>query len=132
MGTGWIDTSRALFWLALAGGLGTLARFGLSTLLRNVAGERFPWGTFVVNALGCLLFGVVFALAEDRWALSRQTRLIVLTGFMGAFTTFSTYAHESAGLLRESQWWSAAANIAGQNALGLVCIFLGLALGRWL
>ncbi len=130
--THWLDVCRLLAWLAAAGALGTLARFGLAGLMQKIAGERFPWGTFTVNVLGCLLFGLVWTLAEDRLVISGRTRFIVLTGFMGAFTTFSTYAYETSDLLRDSQWWPAAANIVGQNALGLACVFLGLALGKWL
>lgn len=118
--------------LALAGALGTLCRYGASGIVQKLAGAGFPWGTFFVNALGCLLFGFVWTLAEDRLLISGQTRFILLTGFMGAFTTFSTFAFESGALAREGEWLLAAANVLGQNLLGVFCVFAGLALGRWL
>jgi CrcB protein len=69
-------------------------------------------------------------MAEERLVISGETRAIVLTGFIGAFTTFSTFAFETGQLLRDAQWWSAVANLAAQNALGVVFLFLGFAVGR--
>lgn len=119
-------------WLSLAGAAGTLARFGLSGLVQRAAGGTFPWGTATVNALGCFLFGVVWMAAEERLVISGETRLVILSGFMGAFTTFSTFAFETAALLRDAQWIAAGVNFAGQNLLGLALMFAGLAVGRWL
>jgi CrcB protein len=118
--------------IALAGSVGTLARFGLQGLVQRLCGDAFPWGTLVVNTVGCFLFGFVWPLAEERLLISGQTRLIILTGFMGAFTTFSTFAFETSQQLIESQWLYAAGNVAGQVILGMFCLFLGLALGRLL
>jgi len=119
-------------WLALAGALGTLCRYGLAGLVQNICGESFPWGTLAANATGCLLFGVVWTLAEDHFLISGHTRFIVLTGFMGAFTTFSTFAFETGAFLRDAEWLLASLNLVGQNLLGLACVLLGLALGRLL
>lgn len=119
-----------LLLIALAGGFGTLARYGLSGLVQRMTGATFPWGTFVVNVAGCFLFGLVWSLLEERLAVAGQWRAIVLIGFMGAFTTFSSFAYDSAGLMRDAQWGLAALNVIGQNALGLACLFLGLAAGR--
>ena len=116
--------------LAVAGMLGTLARYGLAGLVQQLHESTFPWGTLVVNALGCFLFGVVWALAEERMLISGETRLIVLVGFMGAFTTFSTYAYETSAMLRDAEWLLAAGNLLGQNLLGIACFFIGVALGR--
>jgi len=118
--------------LAVAGACGALARYGLSGFVQQLCGARFAWGTLAVNALGCLLFGLVWTLAEERLVISGEIRAILLTGFMGAFTTFSTYAFETAGFLNDSQWTLAAANVVSQNVLGLVCVLAGLAAGRWL
>jgi fluoride exporter len=132
-----LTMSQKLAWLALAGALGTLARFGLSGAVQKWSGATFPWGTFLVNALGCLLFGFVWQLAEGRRLISPDARLIGLTGFLGAFTTFSTFAFstfafESTQMIREGQWLPLAGNLIGQNALGIVCVVLGMALGRML
>lgn len=121
---------KELGWIAVAGAVGTLSRYGLSGVVQRVCGERLPWGTLAVNGLGCFLFGLIWMMAEEHLIITGRTRLIVLTGFMGAFTTFSTFAFESSAMMRDSQWLSAVANIAGQNVLGLTCILLGFAVGR--
>jgi CrcB protein len=121
---------QKIAWLAVAGAIGTLCRYGLGGLVQKYCGDRFPWGTLVVNASGCLLFGIVWGLAESRLVIGSETRVILLTGFMGAFTTFSTFAFETGELLRDSQWLLATGNLVGQNMLGLVCVFLGLAVSR--
>jgi len=116
--------------LGLAGALGALSRYGLAGLVQRLAGGSFPAGTFVVNMIGCLLFGLVWGLMEDRAGLGPQARVVVLTGFLGAFTTFSTFMFESAALLRSSQWAYALLNLGGQNLVGLACLLTGLALAR--
>jgi len=123
---------KELTFLAVAGAIGTLSRYGLSGLVQRLCGERFPWGTFAVNATGCFLFGFIWTLAEERLVISGQTRFILLTGFMGAFTTFSTFAFETGGFLQDSQWWQAAGNAFGQLAVGVFLVFLGYAAGRLL
>ena len=120
-----------LLLLSAAGAAGTLARFGLSGLVqRIVPGSAFPWGTLAVNAVGCLLFGIVWSLAEERLVISGATRAIVLVGFMGAFTTFSTFAFETGQLLDDSQWLAAAGNVLLQNVAGVVLVLVGIAVGK--
>lgn len=113
-----------------AGALGTLCRFGLSGLVQRLGGGSFPWGTLSVNVLGCFLFGLVWTLGEERMLVSGEHRLIILAGFMGAFTTFSTFGFESAQLLQDAEYLLAAANLAVQNVLGIVFVILGITLGR--
>lgn len=121
-----------LLWIGLAGALGTFARYGLSGVVQRTCGASFPCGTLAVNILGCFLFGLVWSLAEDRLSIRGEVRTVILIGFMGAFTTFSSFAFETAQLLRDAQWASAATNIAAQNVLGIVGLFLGLMAGRLL
>lgn len=121
-----------LAWLFLAGGIGALTRIGLAGLIQRWSGSSFPLGTFVINIIGCLLFGWIWSLAEERLLIGGETRFILLTGFIGAFTTFSTFAFESSGLLRDSEWLLAAGNILGQTVLGMFAILAGMALGRLL
>lgn len=117
--------------LGLAGAAGTLSRYWLGGLVQRLAGEAFPLGNFVVNLSGCLLFGFIYALVENRSGLPGDMRLYALTGFMGAYTTFSSYMFESVALMQSGQWLAATGNIAGQTALGLACTVAGLALGRF-
>ncbi len=119
-----------ILYLAIAGVIGTLARYWLGGFVQRAYGGVFPWGTFAVNMIGCFLFGLVWIMAEERLVISGQTRVIVLVGFMGAFTTFSSFMFESGALLRDSQFAAAFANIALQNACGIILLFLGFAVGR--
>lgn len=123
---------QQLLWLALAGALGTLSRYAVTGVVQRLCGETFPWGTLAANCGGCLLFGLLWMLAEERLLISGEQRFIVLTGFMGAFTTFSTFAFETGVFLRDSEWLLAGANLIVQNVLGLAAVFAGLFLGRWL
>lgn len=121
---------QKLFLLFIAGGLGSLSRYALAGLVQRLSGSSFPTGTFAVNCIGCLLFGLVWSFFEDRLSLPPETRVIVLTGFMGAFTTFSTYIFETANLISASQWAYAVANCVGQLLIGLIFLWIGLSLGR--
>ena len=119
-----------LAFLALAGALGTLARYGTTGLVQRIHGTSFPWGTLAVNLTGCFFAGLLWTLLESRWPLSGETRTIVLVGFMGSFTTFSALILESGELLRSSEWFHALSNLALQNVLGFVALFAGIALAR--
>ncbi|MCE9593045.1 MAG: CrcB family protein [Planctomycetes bacterium] len=116
--------------LAAAGALGTLARFGVSSWVQRGPNTAFPLGTLAVNLLGCFAFGLVWALAERRFESIENLRLYALTGFMGAFTTFSTYAFDGSVMLARQAWWTFAAYVGLQNVLGIVLVIAGLALGR--
>ena len=121
---------RELGWLALAGAAGTLCRYGLSSLVMKAAGGRFPWATLAVNVVGCFLFGLVWSLAAEKTLLGDQTRLIVLAGFTGAFTTFSTFAFETSAMVQSGQWMLALVYVVLQNVLGLLCVFAGFYAAR--
>ena len=119
---------KMLLGIALAGAAGTLARYGLSTFIDRRFGHPF-FGTLAANALGCLLFGLVFAWATARLAPEHPARLILLTGFMGAFTTFSTYAYLSHELASKQQWVNAAGHLAAHHVLGIGLLMVGMAIG---
>src|SRR5215210_6535323 len=92
--------ARATFYvnlllIAIGGAIGSVARSLLSTFVLRAAGSLFPLGTFVVNAVGCLIFGAVVGAAEQRFVLAPATRAFLLVGVLGGFTTFSSYAFES-------------------------------------
>lgn len=116
--------------LFVAGGLGTLARYGLTAWIHARHSHAFPWGTFAVNAAGCFLYGAIWALFDRPRLISDEQRLYVLVGFLGGFTTFSSFAFETQRLLELERPWLALANMAGQNACGLLLAFAGVALGR--
>ena len=119
-----------LAWLALAGAAGTLARYGLARLVNKFNETGFPFENLVVNFTGCFLAGAVWVLFENRWQVSGEVRLLVLVGFMGAFTTFSAFILESTELVRSPQWFPVFANIMLQNGLGFAALFAGAALAK--
>ena len=121
---------QRLLLIALAGSMGALARYGLAGFVQNNSGSAFPWGTVSVNVLGTFCFGVVWSLADERLLISGETRLIILTGFMGAFTTFSTFMFETGTLMQDDQWLMAFGNLSLQLIAGILFLFLGLAAGR--
>ncbi len=121
---------RKLLLIALAGALGTLARYGLAGLTQRLTSAYLPWGTFAVNVLGCFVAGLLWALFENRWVATGETRTIILVGFLGAFTTFSALILETGEMARASEWGYAALNIALHVGLGFVALYLGVSLGR--
>ncbi|WP_040417705.1 fluoride efflux transporter CrcB [Desulfonatronospira thiodismutans] len=116
--------------LALAGAFGTLLRYWLSVAMHSLLGPGFPWGTWTVNILGCFLFGLIWIMIQERGILPAHLRIIVLVGFMGAFTTFSTYIFECSALVQDTQWLKLGLNLLGQNILGFFALYLGFILGR--
>jgi CrcB protein len=121
-----------LILIGLAGVLGTYARYGLSGLVQRACGNAFPCGTLAVNVSGCFLFGLVWSLAEDRLLISAEARTVILIGFMGAFTTFSSFAFETAQMLRDAEWTLVLVNLLAQNVVGIAGLFLGFFAGRLL
>ncbi len=87
----------------------------------------FPYGTLAVNGLGCLLIGVLMGLSDSRSVLGPQTRLFLLIGVLGGFTTFSTFGHETLALARDGERLAAGANVALHLVIGLGCVWIGYA-----
>lgn len=126
---------RNLLLVGGGGFLGSVARYyvtGWATHMTHAG--RFPLGTLVVNVTGCLLIGFLAGLAEYAHLLSAPTRVFLLTGFLGGFTTYSAFAYETYFLGREHMALAALANVALQLVLGLGGVVVGariaLALGR--
>ncbi|MCP4093529.1 MAG: chromosome condensation protein CrcB [Planctomycetes bacterium] len=119
-----------LLLIAAAGAAGTLARYGLSTWVRGLSSSTFPWGTLVVNAIGCFLFGIVLTLVRERGVIESGTANILMVGFLGAFTTFATFAFESGDFYRSGAMWSMCLNIVLNVILGLALFLAGCWLVR--
>ena len=119
-----------VFGLAAAGALGTLCRVGLSALVGRWL-PTYPWGTLLVNVLGCFLFGLAWSFGMGQRAVSAELRLVVLGGFMGAFTTFSTYMFDTLQLGQNLGFRVAVSYFIVQNVAGFAALYLGLGLGRW-
>lgn len=116
---------RMILLIGLAGAMGAVTRYLLSSFVTGLFGAAFPWGTFLVNAAGCFLFGVAVGLADHFELVSDTARLILLTGFMGAFTTFSTFIFDIHILFAESRWMPGLFNMTGQIMIGLICLRVG-------
>lgn len=117
-----------------AGGfLGAVARYLLGGwVYRVLPFAGFPYGTLAVNLLGCLLIGFLSGLAEARQVLGPEARMFLLIGFLGSFTTFSTFGYETMALARDAEYAGALANIGVHVAAGLVAVWAGGVLSRFL
>jgi CrcB protein len=116
--------------IALAGLLGTLLRYWLSGVVARQYGETFPWGTMAVNLVGCFLAGVVFYITEERFLVNAVLRTVILIGFLGGFTTFSSYGLQTFTLLRDGEFGLATLNVAASNLFGLLMVWAGYTLAR--
>jgi len=114
-----------LLFIALGGGLGAVLRFAVSSGAQRLTGGTFPMGTLAVNILGCIGIGLLGTLFTGPIMVREEVRFAVLVGFLGGFTTFSTFGYETFMLLADDEWWRAAANLTAHNALGLTAIFCG-------
>ncbi len=118
-----------MFRLLMVGGggfFGAISRYALSGLTyKIVKNPWFPYGTLVVNILGCIFIGFLAGLAESRQIFSPDTRAFWLIGFIGSFTTFSTFSYETLGLVHDGQLNSALLNLGLQLILGLIGVWLG-------
>lgn len=112
------------------GAAGAVSRYAVDNWVSELTGGQFPWGTMTVNVLGAFLLGILVAVTTERLLLDPNWRIGLGIGFLGSFTTFSTYAYESVKLAEDSAWMMTFANVFGMVALGLAAAFLGLALGR--
>jgi len=117
--------------IAIGAALGANARYLVGVWAGNRLGADFPYGTFMVNTAGSFVLGFLLALGIERLQLSPEARLLLVVGFLGSFTTFSSYTVESLNLWREAGLWPSLLNIAGNNLVGLFCAVLGAALARW-
>jgi CrcB protein len=119
-----------LLYIALGGALGALARYGVGGWVQDRAGFAFPMGTLTVNVLGSLLIGFSLRYLEAI-RLAPEIRVLVAVGFLGAFTTFSTYSYETITLLEEGALGRAATYALGSLALGLAAVYVGVALSAY-
>jgi CrcB protein len=120
---------RSALLVALGGALGSVLRWLVGGWVHDATPtSTFPWGTFAVNAAGSFAIGAVLALALERALVSPAMRLLLVTGVLGGFTTFSAFSYETLQLLRDGQWPAALGYSLGSVALGLAAAFGGWAL----
>ncbi|HEX9372364.1 MAG TPA: fluoride efflux transporter CrcB [Roseiflexaceae bacterium] len=116
--------------IALGAALGANLRYGVSIWSAQRWGTAFPYGTMLINVLGSFAIGLVLVLLTTRLAVSDVWRLLIVTGFLGGFTTFSTFSYETYGLLVNGSWLEAGLNLLGSVGLGMLGVFLGAGLAR--
>jgi fluoride exporter len=122
---------KNVIMLAVSGSLGTISRYGMGKLANKIFPGSFITGTFLVNIVGSFAFGFIWALANSKNILDKDISMFILVGFMGAFTTFSTFIFETGKFIKESSYMLAFLNIAAHILLGLGFMFLGLTLAKF-
>ncbi len=123
---------KLLLFIAAGGAVGALSRYGASLGVYRLFGRGFPYGTLFVNVGGSFLMGVLSILLIQRYNLSPEWRAAILVGFLGSFTTFSTFSVETMNLLEQGDLMQALLNITISLVLCLVAVWFGLSLGRQL
>jgi fluoride exporter len=116
--------------VGFGGFLGAIARFWMSGYISSRWGPRFPYGTFVVNMTGCFLIGFMVALLVEKGYGSPGWRYLIPIGFIGAYTTFSTFELETFQTLRDGEIWFAFLNVFLSVIVGFVSVWLGVITGQ--
>jgi CrcB protein len=117
-------------WIALGAIVGACARYFLSLVIARDFSSAFPYGTLLINVTGSLIAGFFLVFSTERVLLDPKWRVLVVIGFCGSYTTFSSFAYESFALVERGQWLLTGINIIGSNALSLAAVFAGAALAR--
>jgi CrcB protein len=110
--------------------LGAITRYAVGLWIGQRWGRSFPLGTFVINVSGCFIIGLVMTLFTERLMINPQWRLLLAVGFLGAYTTFSTFELETGNLLRDSEWMLAAMNVVFSVLAGFVALKIGEILAK--
>ena len=119
-----------IVFVAIGGAMGSVLRFLVSKVVQEKAGIEFPLGTLVVNVVGAFLIGLFFAYLVEKMSVPASARAMLITGFLGGFTTFSTFSYESVNLLQEGEMTKLLLYIGGTNVVGIAMTLLGYNLGR--
>jgi len=111
--------------IGIGGFLGAISRYGVALWIGQRWGRGFPLGTFVINVSGSFLIGLLMSLLTERFMVNPQWRLLLVVGFLGAYTTFSTFEYETGTLLKDSEWLIAGLNVVLSVFAGFVALKLG-------
>jgi CrcB protein len=122
---------KSLLLAGVGGFIGTCLRYLFNVVIyRLLDYPSFPYGTFVINVLGCLIIGLLSGLAESRVVFTPEVRVFIFIGILGGFTTFSTFGYETFSMMRDGQFILAATNVGLQVILGLAGVWLGYSFSR--
>jgi CrcB protein len=121
---------KHLLFVALGGALGAMGRYGVANLMARHMAGHFPWGTLAVNLIGSFFIGVIYVLIVEKMILHPDWRSVIIVGFLGAFTTFSTFSLEIVNLLQNGQGLIASGYVASSVVLCALVAWAGIALTR--
>ena len=114
-----------IFIIGIGGFLGAISRYGVALWIGQRWGRNFPLGTFVINVSGSFLIGLLMTVMAERFTENPQWRLFLVVGFLGAYTTFSTFEYETGALLKDSEWLYAGLNVILSVVVGFIALKLG-------
>ncbi|HLK62243.1 MAG TPA: fluoride efflux transporter CrcB [Bryobacteraceae bacterium] len=116
--------------IVAGGGIGSLVRYAVGTAIMSRAGTRFPLGTMFINITGSFLIGLMMTLIAERLPPSETWRPLLVIGFLGGYTTFSSFEWETYSVIRDGSFWLGLLNVAGSVSLGYAAVWLGSVLAR--
>ena len=130
MSSNWVNLGFSYLWVALGGALGSSGRYTVSVLMARYGNSGFPFATLFVNVVGSFIIGLVWIYIQNRYHQSENLRLLVVVGFLGGFTTFSSFSLESMNLILDGHWFRGGINIFLTLFLCLAGVLAGMILGR--
>ncbi len=128
----WREELQKYIWIALGGALGALARVWVGSAVSERMGTRFPYGTFVINITACVLIGFSLEFLDQHVELNPSWRYLIPTGFIGAYSTFSTFEWETFSNLQIGSFLIAGSYVGLSLVLGLVGVWCGVRMAKWL
>ena len=117
-------------WVGVGGFFGSAARYWIGGLVNRFARGAFPWATLIVNVTGCFILGLLMTVLTERFLPHPNVRTALTVGFVGAYTTFSTFAFESVRLGQDGAFGLAAVNVVASVVVGLAAAWIGIAVGQ--
>ncbi|MGO9954183.1 MAG: fluoride efflux transporter CrcB [Dissulfurispiraceae bacterium] len=125
-----IVTIRNGIIVGIGGFVGAIVRYALAIWIGQTWGRIFPLGTFVINVTGSFLIGLLMTLFTEKYSFDPAWRLLFVVGFLGAYTTFSTFEYETGRLIKDSEWYFAAMNVVFSVTVGFIALKLGEVLAK--
>lgn len=117
-------------WVGIGGFIGANSRYIVSRIIADRLGSAWPYGTFVINLAGALLIGIIVTTLTERVIADPLWRQLVVIGFLGGFTTFSSYTFDAMTLIQDGEWRASLLYVLSSNILGLLCCYLGIVIAR--
>ncbi len=119
---------RSMLMVAMGGAVGSAMRYLTSKVMQDWLPNSFPYGTFAVNLLGCLVIGILYGLVDQNILGNNNLKLLLITGFCGGFTTFSTFSYETLSLVQQGHLSYAVLYVGGSVCLGMIMVLIGIKL----